>query len=206
MIWVTTMSKIVVMGGSFNPITKAHLQLFKSAMHAIGATKGIIVLTGDHYDKVGLCSYEHRSNMVRLVIDDRITLCDYEQVTKPHPKSIETLDYLQQQYPNDDLYFMMGLDNFASLPHWYHPEALLSRHHVMVSNRSHLHHLSDYLSLPFFKPFLDRIVILETNSAYLEISSTKARKLLKEKKYEEASYSINYKIIDYIKMNHLYLN
>ena len=43
------MNRIVVMGGSFNPPTRAHLQLMTAAMDAVCADRGIFVLTAHEY-------------------------------------------------------------------------------------------------------------------------------------------------------------
>lgn len=41
------MNNIVVMGGSFNPPTRAHLQLMKAAIEAVDACQGIFVPTAN---------------------------------------------------------------------------------------------------------------------------------------------------------------
>ena len=43
------MEKVVVMGGSFNPPTLAHLRLMVSAMDAVSASRGIFVPTAHAY-------------------------------------------------------------------------------------------------------------------------------------------------------------
>lgn len=43
--------RIVVLGGSFNPPTIAHLRLMEAAMEAVGAEKGIFVPVGEAYLK-----------------------------------------------------------------------------------------------------------------------------------------------------------
>ena len=44
-------SSIVVMGGSFNPPTIAHLGLMEAAIRAVGAEKGVFVPVGEPYLK-----------------------------------------------------------------------------------------------------------------------------------------------------------
>lgn len=199
------MTNIVVMGGSFNPITKAHLETLTLAMHAVNADQAIIVLTGDHYEKQELAPFYHRKAMIEEVIDTHMSVLDFEQVTKPHPKTIQTLDYIKSMYPHAELHFMMGLDNFKSMPFWYKPEEILSKHRLIVLNRMPFLDLKTLLESDFFKPYQDHILTLDSNQMLQSISSSEVRKFIKEKRYDSTSHLIDEKVLAYIIKHQLYL-
>ena len=197
------MNKIVVMGGSFNPVTKAHMRLLNDAKKLVEATSSIIVPTGDSYNKADLIGYTDRSNMLKQVIDENTTVSDFEQLTIPHPKSIDTLSHISSMYPTSSLYFIMGLDNFKYFKNWYHPHDILKHYNLIIINRETTNDLEECLKDPFYQPYLNKIYTLNTTD-YFDISSSEVRSLIKQKKYEETSYFIEPITLNYIRTNKLY--
>ena len=63
------MEKIIIFTGSFNPVTKAHLKSFQTAMSGINADKGIFVPVCDSYLKKKMLN-----NMEALVLPSQIRI------------------------------------------------------------------------------------------------------------------------------------
>lgn len=119
--------KIVVMGGSFNPPTIAHLKALQTAMNAVGADKGIFVPSSHAYvkRKMSKAGYpeetlpeELRLAMLNAMSEDdaRISANDLEYHRTEKAYTYETLEDLQKLYPNDTLYFLAGGDKVSIFP------------------------------------------------------------------------------------------
>lgn len=122
--------KIGIMGGTFDPIHNGHLQLAESAYRMFGLDEIWFLPNGNppHKDKIALREHiEDRGNMVRLAIENisYFRLCEYEMQRKERSYSYETMETLQQQYPEYEFYFIVGADSLFSLEFWKCPDRLL---------------------------------------------------------------------------------
>ena len=52
----------------------------------------------------------------------------------PH-YSVETLEAVRRERPDDDLFFLIGADSLADLPHWREPERIAELATIVVVNR-----------------------------------------------------------------------
>ena len=112
---------ILVMGGSFNPPTIAHLDLMLTAVDALHAKKGIFVPAGGKYLRRKMRKAGHpeevlpdflRLEMVAAMADTDPRL-EVEDVEILHPKgwyTFETLSYIHEKYPEAQLYSLIGDD------------------------------------------------------------------------------------------------
>ena len=64
------MSRLGFFGGSFNPITKAHLNLILEAIDEYKLDKVYFVPMNDMYKKQGLLPLEYRKNMLEIALED----------------------------------------------------------------------------------------------------------------------------------------
>lgn len=115
--------RIVVMGGSFNPPTIAHLKMMQSALDQLGAEKGFFVPTADKslrrkMRRAGfpeeVLGEEIRNAMLNAMAeeDPRLEVSDVEC---RHPKwhAMETMKHFRELYPEAELYYLTGSDNLA---------------------------------------------------------------------------------------------
>ena len=61
------MSKIGFYGGSFNPPTKAHIELAKKVIKECSLDKVIFVPVGDLYEKEGMAKAIHPNDFITLI-------------------------------------------------------------------------------------------------------------------------------------------
>lgn len=117
--------KIIVMGGSFNPPTIAHLKMMRSALDQLGAEKGFFVPTSDKslrrkMRRAGfpeeVLTEETRMEMLRAMTeeDPRLAVTDVEFQHPKHWYAQETMGYIQEQYPEVELFFLIGSDNLEN--------------------------------------------------------------------------------------------
>ena len=120
--------RIAIYGGSFNPITNAHLNVAAEIMHSKLADEVWITPCGRRPDKPGLkTSMVHRLVMCHLAVDTTfgsrfgVKVCD-EEADKPQAMpSIVLMRTLAQKYPEADFMFACGADQIVKVKEWTAP-------------------------------------------------------------------------------------
>jgi nicotinate-nucleotide adenylyltransferase len=136
------MKKFAILGGTFNPIHQGHLLIAEMALHQHHLNRIIWVPTYHplHKATAGLAEFPHRLEMVKQAIAPyaAYSLSDVEQNIEQKSGSafaIDTLSALQAIYPNCQWYWILGLDAFQTLPHWYGRRDLADRCQWIVAPR-----------------------------------------------------------------------
>jgi len=132
------MEKLAILGGTFNPIHQGHLLIAETALHQQHLNRIIWVPAYDppHKATAGLADFSDRLEMVKQAIAPHAayTLSDIEQQSGIS-FAIETLIALQAIYPNCEWHWILGLDAFQTLPHWYGRHNLADRCQWLVAPR-----------------------------------------------------------------------
>ena len=137
--------RIVVMGGSFNPPTKAHYQLLQTAMEGLHAVKGIFVPDSRPYLKrkmrraggVQVCFSEaERASMLECMAADdaRMEVSTIEFGTYM-PRTLETMCELSRLHQGAELYFLIGTDKLTMLSHMKPDSPFLNTIRFVVFDR-----------------------------------------------------------------------
>ncbi len=116
--------KIILYGGSFDPIHRGHLTMMQFAMQHLQAGKGFFIPAG--------CSPLKRRNpyadatsrveMIKRAIQTLpgVEVCDYELNHAGPSYTIDTVRYFRRQVGQDaQLYWLLGADAVAELPYWH---------------------------------------------------------------------------------------
>lgn len=190
---------IVVLGGSFAPATKAHIETIVKTCEALDA-KGILVPSSDEY----VSRKMHKENQAHAEFYASYKKCrclalnavlqeydpDREYLSIDHCElnhksryTIETLDYLAKQNPGKQIHFIMGAEKLSVFRRWKTADLLLSRYPVVVCPCRDMDAKSEIHK--WFPDNADRFIILEKSPDLENISSTAVRKLVSEKDYKE---------------------
>lgn len=112
--------KIGIFGGTFNPVHKGHIQIAQFAIKELGLDKLIFVPTykSPFKSKEKIIDAEHRVKMLELVKPEKSEISDFEIKRKGTSYTIDTVKYFKQQYPNDELFLLIGTDNVYKLNKW----------------------------------------------------------------------------------------
>jgi len=114
--------KTGILGGTFNPVHNAHLRIAEEARDLFGLDRVIFIpaATPPHKPTVGELSFADRLEMVRLATADNasFTVSDMEAVRGGRSYSIDTLRALKLEFPEDELYFIVGADSFNDISTW----------------------------------------------------------------------------------------
>lgn len=129
---------LAIFGGSFNPPLNSHFSLAQQIVNEYeNIEKVIFVPVSSKYQKQGLLENIHRYNMLKLVCDknDDFIVSDIELKQERQLYTIETLELLQKQYPNNIICFTIGTDNLKEISKWASSEKLVTKFKILVLER-----------------------------------------------------------------------
>ncbi|MBP2025454.1 nicotinate-nucleotide adenylyltransferase [Peptoniphilus stercorisuis] len=197
------MKKYGLMGGTFDPIHLGHLMISEYVKEDLGLDEIIFIPTGNPPHKTDYLPADQRYNMVSIAIRENqdFKISDVETKRVKESYSIETINILKEELQGD-LYFIIGSDSLFDLKNWKDIEKLATLVDFACAVRPHyalekeIKKEIDYLD----KKYHVRVHMVD--SPLYDISSTKIRKRLKEKK--SVKYIVPDEVIDYIDENNLY--
>lgn len=133
--------KIGVMGGTFDPIHYGHLNIAKAAYEEYGLDKIWFMTAGDPYFKQGsgVSSPLVRLAMTELAVRDYPGIfesSDMEVMAEGHTYSADTFARLKAEHPDDEFFFIIGLDSLENIDKWYRPELLLKNAVLLCAMRN----------------------------------------------------------------------
>ena len=162
------MKKVVLFGGSFNPIHFGHLKMMQTAIKQIGAQEGWFLIADQAPLKEGYeTSYLDRVAMVKIMIGPyrHSKLCEIERELPKPNYTINTLKALNKKYPTHKFYFLIGSDQALQIDKWKDTEQLFDFATFIVYPRDNLK-IED-------KRFLE----LKPLKGMLDVSSTMIREM-----------------------------
>ncbi len=197
------MKKILIFGGTFNPVHNGHVRLCRLAADAIKADLALIIPTCSPVHKaVGkeLVSGQDRINMCRLAFDrDNELVSDIEVSTGKPCYTYDTVDRLSKIYPDAQFYLVCGSDMFLSLHQWRRPDEIFKKAIICAMSRAEdIEILRDYADKHYNEGL--RSVIIDAKP--YEISSSQIRVMLTNN--ENVSDLIPSSVEEYIKRHGLY--
>jgi nicotinate-nucleotide adenylyltransferase len=183
----------IVFGGSFNPPTKAHVQIIKYLCAVFPSSKVIIVPVGDDYRKPELAPFHMRFDMLKLAVNDldRVILSPIES-NQGYQGTLRTLDDLSKTY--QDIHFVIGSDHLKGLRAWIKYEELLRRYPFIVINRRG--YLSQEEAEAMYKDVEHRFI-------YLPFDDISASTLIRKNKHQFKDM-LDPNVYEYILKHQLY--
>ena len=144
--------KIALYGGTFNPPHFGHVRLLEAFCREIAFDKVLIVPDKRPVHKIceDLALDSERLDMCRLAFPDpRYEVSDME-ITRPSDSyTVYTVRALDEQYPQAEIFLLMGSDMFLSFHKWYHYRELLERCTLCVAARQNADDLQKMRSYAF---------------------------------------------------------
>jgi nicotinate-nucleotide adenylyltransferase len=118
--------KILIFGGTFNPVHIGHVEMCRAACAAVRADKVLVIPTFiPPHKSVGdeLVKSEHRINMCRIAFsnDANTEISDIEIKRQGSSYTVQTLEQIERLYPAAELYLLCGADMFLTLHEWRDP-------------------------------------------------------------------------------------
>lgn len=130
------MSRIIVFGGTFDPVHTGHLALAEFAREETGAAGVVLVPAGRNPQRAGsVASFPRRLAMLRLAAADTDFVVDEREGTRPGPSyTVDTLEELRAELPLP-LWLLVGGDQLAGFRAWHRWERVLELAELLVVNR-----------------------------------------------------------------------
>ena len=189
--------KIGVYIGSFNPVHLIHEKIVDSLLEDNTLDKVIVVPTNSNYHlKKGLVSYDNRFSMLKLAFENKSVIISDLEKEKYH-FTYENINILNEKYPNDELYLIIGADNLFEFNTWKNYEEILNKSNLIIIGRNDLN-MQEYINNNFTN-YKFRFIIKEPLG---ELSSTLIRESIKSNKNVDEYLSEPVK--KYIYKNNLY--
>jgi nicotinate-nucleotide adenylyltransferase len=130
--------RLGLFGGTFDPIHLGHLILAESCREACGLDRVWFVVAGAPPHKPGeRTSASDRLEMVRIAVAGHpaFEVSDLE-THRPGPHySVETLEAIHRERPDDELFFLIGADSLTDLPSWRQPGRIAQLATIVAVNR-----------------------------------------------------------------------
>lgn len=132
--------KIGFFGGSFNPPSIAHLKLAKKAISECKLDKVVFVPIGDFYDKEELVSISDRIEMLKIACKNynNIEVSDLEKDFKEKVYACDVFKILKSKYLKDEVFFLMGEDNYLKLSSWKNYKELLNYKYIIFERNKEI--------------------------------------------------------------------
>ena len=131
--------KIGLFFGSFNPIHNGHLMVASYIANHTDVKQVWLVVSpqNPHKPQSSLLKEYDRLHLAQIAIegDPQLKVTDIEFKLPKPSYTIDTLTYIQEQYPQHEFSVIMGGDSFQNLPKWKNFEALKKNYKFIVYRR-----------------------------------------------------------------------
>ena len=199
------MKKYGFFGGSFNPPSVAHKKCAESILNELNLDKVFFVPVGNAYKKQGLINEKYRYDMLKLICKDnnKLDVSDIELNKNINYKAIDIFKLIKETYQNDEVYFIMGADNFKNILSWQNSEELIKKYKYILLNRNNIEMNKIIESDNLLKNNKDNFFLVKKFKQN-NINSTELRKKIKNKEFTVISNKIDESVLKYIQENNLY--
>ncbi|HDR90861.1 MAG TPA: nicotinate-nucleotide adenylyltransferase [candidate division Zixibacteria bacterium] len=194
------MARRGIFGGSFDPPHMGHLIIAQAMVNSLelDILTWVPAKTPPHKDSANLTSAEHRYRMTELAISGNPTfaISDVEMDSNQPPWTKYLLRRFKQDFPDDELFLIIGGDSLAEFHTWRDYRELWQLAKIAVARRQ-----GEDLS-GVDREILDNVKIVDT--PLIEISATGIRRMIAEGK--SIRYLVPETVRIYIEQHELYID
>jgi len=195
---------IGIFGGTFDPPHLGHLILAAEALAQLQLSRVLWVLTPQppHKPDRPITALAHRLEMLRSSLADTPSFeLSTVEIDRPGPHyTIDTLNLLQQKYPDAKLCLLVGGDSLRDLPAWYRAAEIFAAVHAFGVMRRPADSLELSALEQAFPGLNSKLRFVE--APQLEISSSTIRQRIAAGGHYR--YYLHPQVYDYLQRNHLY--
>lgn len=132
------MKRIAFYGGSFDPVHNGHMAVARAVTERFELDRFVFIpaFHAPHKSRMKPTSAFDRYAMLCLVTQNEASMnvSKIEVELPEKPFSVETLSSLNEQFANDELFFVMGADSWMGITTWRHWErVLMLTNHIVVT-------------------------------------------------------------------------
>lgn len=182
---------IIIYGGAFNPPTKAHYLIAKKLIEEFNPDTFYFLPVGEKYNKKGMATFNERFQMTQIIANK---LPKAKVSDKENEEHFRGTYYMLKDFSliDNDVYFVMGADNFDYLDNWIMADKLIKEFKFIILTREgyDVYKLINEKYLAYKENFIIVDIDYPISSTYFR--NTKDNEILLDEVYE------------YIKENELY--
>ena len=203
--------KIGIYGGTFNPPHLGHLTAAAAAIATLKLDKLLLIPASIPPHKAlpaGSATAEQRLEMTRMAgeqlgLESKVETLDVEVRREGKSFTSDTLAELKAQFPEDELWLLMGTDMFLSFETWHEPEKIASLAGIAAFGRTKADMEPQFSAQrdKLYRLYPDARIFTLTVPGVIDISSTELREQLASGTGENLLPPAVY---GYILRNHLY--
>ena len=179
--------KIIVYTGSFNPVTKAHLLVMKSAIECIGADKGMFFITPGKYltrkmifkttpPTSFVLPEETRKEMIESLTSNDNLCYGGKEVGSSSPSTSKTIKGVMRRNKGAEVYCLIGADKLRKLSKWYEIDSLIDNVKFIIAVRKGFDINKVIDDDQWLREHQDRFIVINPDPVAFEISSSEVRR------------------------------
>lgn len=172
-----TARRVIVFGGTFDPVHRGHLSVARQVLRSIGADELWFLPAGSpHLHSAAVAGGDDRLMLLRAAVEGvpGFRVCDAEVRRHSTSYTIDTMRELHRAQPDTEFNLLLGADAARSMRRWRRPGELLSRERFVIVNRSGASKLDGQEARALgFDP--GRTILLEVFSPDVSASAVRAR-------------------------------
>ena len=194
-------NKILIFGGTFNPIHNGHLILAENSINEEGFDKVVFIPTMNPYYKDTL-DFDTRLKMLKMAIKDNDKFA-YSSIEKKYNLEGKLYLILEKisKLSDDDVTILIGSDSLMNLDWWYKVDEILKKYKIIVLRRDDEDEAIEMKINEYKEKYGAHIKVL--NNKRVEISSSMIREMIKEGK--SIKYLVRDDVEKFIKDENLYV-
>mgnify|MGYP004567336233 FL=1 len=199
------MMKIGIMGGTFNPIHNVHLLMAEEAARQFKLDEVWFMPSKNPPHKKGadIVSAAHRTRMICHAIEGnpKFVFSDLELRREGTTYTSDTLEIIEKENPDCEIYFILGGDSLREIETWHKPAFVMRHCHILAADREdetgkQLKEKAEELR----KTYKAEISFIKM--PLIDISSSELRRQLQ--KGQSVDYRIPDAVMKYIRFHSLY--
>ena len=168
-------TKIGILGGTFDPAHKGHLEISKQAKKILELKNIIWAVTKQNpFKNTSKTNLKNRIKFAKKFIgkNNFIKVKFYEEKVRSN-KTIDLINYLNKD-KKFEIYFIMGADNLINFHKWYKWKSIIKKCNLLVFDRQG-YRAKSLKSITFKKTNNESLTFIKHNK--VNISSSKLRKI-----------------------------
>ena len=132
------MAGIGILGGTFDPVHCGHLRLAIEVRDRLGLDRVLLVpAPNPRLRETPTADVAHRLELLEAAVDGEPGLAvDARELERDGPTySVETLESLRNEFPEEIIVFILGMDALRRLDRWHRWRELTELAHLVVAER-----------------------------------------------------------------------
>ena len=213
--------RVGVFGGCFNPVHIGHLSLIEEVLTRFELEKVLVVPNmNPYYKEHKEVSFDLISKMINLAIDDKwnYEISTLESDPNKDYTTYETLRVLTEDNVKNELYLILGSDQFLQFPNWKNSDEIKDKINLIIALRDNYSiNIEDYIHknihysklgsrnrAHIFKSKNDKELIFYDLIKKFDISSSIIQKMLSLGAVDEVEEFLTPRVLNFILEKGLY--